>query len=262
MTRRLTASNLRQERAKHLARRKAIQNPPNFVIGKPSILHSDIPSDSHFNSVSQFKEWQQANASKTKRKVGLYVQPYRPPSYLVTKTFDPEKSRSSRSAPSRSSVFPIPQQAVEQILKTKPSTANSQKEPTSTALWKPILFTPPFPNSTAHNPGFKSSSTPPDTIPIDDPPTVPESISTFDKPISKAKTKKGKKLRTKWHCSICGLRHLSSEKQLLDHQGSFRCQARQNRDNPWRCRKCGKKCDNAVNYHRHKEARCYKNNSK
>jgi len=90
-----------------------------------------------------------------------------------------------------------------------------------------------------------------------------ENIPVSNKTISKPrKAKKGKKPRTKWHCNICGLRHFSSEKQLCDHKGSFRCQARTHRDNPFRCRKCGLKCDNVVNYHRHKEARCYKNTSK
>jgi len=268
VSKRLTPSNLREERAKHLARRKSIQNPtssqPKTVTQKPSINNNIFPVDSPFVSTSEFNDWQKANTEKTRRKVGLFVQPYRPPAYLSSRSFA-SKSTKPRSSTKSSSVFPIPQSVVDHLRETAPRISTKPKPTTSSAGWKPVLFVAPFANSNSHSPGFFPGPPlrPPPSSGPEDPPAPLENIPVSNKTISKPrKAKKGKKPRTKWHCNICGLRHFSSEKQLCDHKGSFRCQARTHRDNPFRCRKCGLKCDNVVNYHRHKEARCYKNTSK
>lgn len=235
MSKRLTPSNLREERAKHRARRKEVQNPPKpFKIIKLESPAAGIP----YNTGAQFKDWTTLNNLKTQRKEGLFEQPYRPPSYLVPKTHS-TKSSKSRSLPSRTSVFPFPVE----------KSTSPQKQSSSAQTSK---STHSAPNQGFGNSQFKI---------LDSFPTETE-IPIFEKSIDKSsKPNKGKKLRTKWHCSICSLRHLSSEKQLIAHQGSLRCQARLNRNNPFRCRKCGKKCGNVVNYHRHKEARCYRNPS-
>jgi len=209
--------------------RKLQESRSNFVGKNPT----HIPP--HFN------QWI-AGRNRTNHKAHLYVQPYRPPAYLTAAPVDPEKEhkKSRRSSSNLSSIFPIPAPVVQGLLRGTTPSLSIPPPRSSSEFWKPIKFLGP----------------PEDSFAKDPPASAVEST------IKKSRIPRGKKLRTKWHCSICSLRHLSSEKQLLDHQGSFRCQARQNRDNPFRCRKCGKKCDNAENYHRHKEARCYKNISK
>lgn len=237
MSKRLTPANFREERARHRARRKEIQNPSKpFKILKLDPPRAGIP----YNTGAQFKDWTKLNNLKTQRKEGLFEQAYRPPSYLVSRTHSTKSSR-RRSLSSLTSVFPFPIE--------KSASSQNQKQPSSNQTSTSI--------HTAPIQGFRNSqfkiidSSPTETV-----------IPILDKSIDKSsKPNKGKKLRTKWHCSVCSLRHLSSEKQLRAHQGSLRCQARQNRNNPFRCRKCGKKCGNVVNYHRHKEARCYRNPS-
>ena len=211
--------------AEKAAERKLQQSRSNFVAKKPS----EVPA--------HFKDWVEGR-NRTNHNAHLFEEPYRPPRYLTTERFDPEKEdkKFRRSTPKSSSIFPIPSHIVALSKPAEESKIPYPKPSSSKDFWRPIKFLGP-----PENPVFEDSNSPP--------------ISA-DKVIKKSC--KVRKLRTKWHCSICSLRHLSSEKQLLDHQGSFRCQARQNRENPFRCRKCGKKCGNVVNYHRHKETRCYR----
>lgn len=206
VTKQMTPSSLREERAKHLARRKEIQNPPKPV----SILSIKPPSDNvPIRSRTQFKEWEQLNDLDNRRKIGLFVQPYRPPTYLITNNLS-TKSVKSRSAPSHLSDIPIPQPVVEKLRTQKPFVPIESNQPNSTPFGKPFGFLPYFPSQGSDNPSFN----------FEDPPSTQENVPTIDKPIGKRhQSKKGKKIPTKWHCSICSLRYLSSEKQLNDHIG-------------------------------------------
>jgi len=213
--------------AEKAAERKLQESRSSFVATKPS----HVPA--------HFDKWIEGR-NRTNHKAHLFEEPYRPPAYLTCKPVDPERKRTRRSPPKSSSIFPIPSHIVALSKPAEESKILYTKPKTSKDFWKPIKFLGP-----PENPSFED----PDPI-LNSPPIAADKLI--------KKSQKARKPRTKWHCNICSLRHLSSEKQLLDHQGSFRCQARQNRDNPFRCRKCGKKCGNVVNYHRHKEARCYR----